>query len=84
MGGTPVAYQYVLGRGPAQTVQAPSGTVSVQITPTREQSELTIYAVAADDTVSGGTTDFFSSVAASACRSLTTATAPAACRTPST
>jgi hypothetical protein len=63
--GTPVAYQYALNGGPAQTVQVPSGTASVQITPTREQNELTVYAVAADGTVSGGTTDIFYGVAAS-------------------
>lgn len=63
--GAPVAYQYTLNGSQVQTVQAPSGTVSVQITPTREQSELTAYAVAADGTVSGGTVDIFYAVAAS-------------------
>src|SRR5215470_1504276 len=49
----PAAYHYTLNGGPAQTVQAPSGTASVQITPAREQSELTVYAGAADGTVGG-------------------------------
>lgn len=62
--GTPVAYQYTLDGGPAQTVQAPSGTASIQITPVRRTGFLTAYAVAADGTVSAGTPDIFYAQAA--------------------
>jgi hypothetical protein len=57
--GTAVAYEYTLNGGPTETVSAPSGTASVQITPTRQTSFLTAYAVAADGTVSGDTLDTF-------------------------
>ncbi len=57
--GTAVSYEYTLNGGSVQTVAAPAGVASVQITPVREYSTLTVYAVAADGTVSGGTVDGF-------------------------
>jgi hypothetical protein len=57
--GTPVAYQYTLNDGATQTIQAPSGTASSAIVPTRQNNRLIAYAVAADGTVSGGTVDDF-------------------------
>jgi hypothetical protein len=57
--GTAVSYEYTVNGGSTQTVAAPSGTASVQITPVRQSSVLTAYAVAADGTVSGGTLDIF-------------------------
>ena len=63
--GTPVAYQYTINGGPAQTIQAPSGTANASIVPARQHSRLIAYAVAADGTVSAGTTDDFYANAAS-------------------
>jgi hypothetical protein len=57
--GTAVSYEYTLNSGATEDVSAPSGTASVQIVPARRTSFLTAYAVAADGTVSGGTTDIF-------------------------
>lgn len=57
--GTAVSYEYTLNGGSLQTVAAPSGVANVQITPGRQYSTLTAYAVAGDGTVSGGTVDSF-------------------------
>ena len=57
--GTAVSYEYTLNGGSTQTVAAPSGVASVPITPGRQRSTLTAYAVAADGTVSGAAIDIF-------------------------
>jgi hypothetical protein len=65
--GTPVAYQYTVDGGPTQTVPAPSGTANASIVPARQHDRLIAYAVAADGTVSAGTTDdFYANAAAPA------------------
>ena len=57
--GAPVSYQYTVNGGATQTVPAPSGTANVSIVPARQHNQLIAYAVAADGTVSAGTSDEF-------------------------
>jgi hypothetical protein len=56
--GTAVAYEYTFNGGRTQKVSAPSGTASVQVTPTRRTGVLSAYAVAADGSVSGAEVDY--------------------------
>jgi hypothetical protein len=62
--GTAVSYEYALNGGSTQTVAAPSGVAGVPVTPERQRSVLTVYAVAADGTASAGTVDIFTAFAA--------------------
>jgi len=53
--GTASDFEYVLDGGSTKTVAATDGSATLSVTPTRRTTTITVYGVAGDGTVSGGT-----------------------------